>query len=144
MAPKSKPTGNCPDCKSSAKGKQCADPSSHQDEGHQAGSSAGASGSGQCAPTVPKKTKAQLKQDAEDAYIALQISDDSIEIDMRGGDPCHGLISCFLELPLLAIPARPGPSTLDISPAPSPLAPSSASSLHPLACNDTSSSASLR
>ena len=144
MAPKSKPTGDRPDRKSSAKGKQRADPPSHHDEGDQAGSSAGASGSSPRAPTVPKKTKAQLREDAEDAYIASQISDDSIEIDMRGADPRHGLISRFLELPPLAIPARPGPSTLDVSPAPSPLAPSSASSLQPPAREDNSSSASSR
>jgi hypothetical protein len=144
MAPKSKSTGDCPDCKSSAKGKQRADPPSHHDEGDQAGSSAGALGRGPHAPTVPKKTKAQLREDAEDAYIASQISDDSIEIDMRGGDFRHGLINCFLQLPPLAIPARPGPSTSDVSPAPSPLVPSSASSLQPPARDDNLSSASSR
>jgi hypothetical protein len=72
--------------------------------------------------------------------LQSQISDNLIEIDMRGGD----LISRFLKLPPLAIPARPGPSTLDVSPTLSPLAPSSASSLHPPAREDNLSSASSR
>jgi hypothetical protein len=116
MAPKSKPTSDRPNCNGPAKGKQHADPLSHPDKGDQAGLSAGVSGSSPHALTVPKKTKAQLREDVEDVFMADFILDNLYKIDLRGPDPWADLVMCFLQLPPLVTSARPGLSASDIAP----------------------------
>jgi hypothetical protein len=159
MAPKKNPQRDHPDHKPSGKGKQRAEAPSHHDEGDPADPSNRPSGSDQHFPPPKKKSKRQKQREEEEVEGELS-SDDSLLRDMGGPDPRKGLVDHFLKLPWATttvnpgsntIGARAGPSTMDMSPLPSPatqwcddFSSSTSSLLQPPVRDDNLSSASSR
>jgi hypothetical protein len=151
MAPKKNPQRDHPDRKPSGKGKQRAEAPSHHDEGDPADPSNRPSGSDQRFPPPKKKSKKQKQQEEEEEEGELS-SDDLLLCNMGGPDPRKGLVDHFLKLPRATttvnlgsntIGARARPSTMDVSPLPSPatqwrddFSSSASSLLQPPVCDD--------
>jgi hypothetical protein len=141
MAPKHNPQRNRPDQKPNPKGKQRAEPQSHDDAGDQAGSSSRPSGSSHNFPPPGRKTQKSKKRREEESDGTLS-SDDSLVRDMGGPDPRKGLINHFINMPRATTTVDPGENTLGVGAGPSAMnaspLPSPAFRLH----DDFSSSAS--
>jgi hypothetical protein len=158
MAPKHNPQRDRPDQKPNPKGKQCADPQSHDNMGDQAGSLSRPSGSSHNFPPPGRKTQKSKKQQEEESDGALS-SDNPLMRDMGGPDPRKGLVDHFINMPRATTTVNPGentlgvgagPSATDASPLPSPafrlcddFSSTASSLLQPPTRNDNSSSASL-
>jgi hypothetical protein len=95
MAPKRNPQRDCPDQKPNPKGKQRAEPQSHDDAGDQAGLSSRPSGSSHNFPPPGHKNQKSKKWQEEESDGALS-SDNSLVRDMGGPDPRKGLINHFI------------------------------------------------
>jgi hypothetical protein len=98
MAPKRNLQCDHPNQKPNPKGKQRADPQSHDDAGDQAGSLSRLSGSSHNFPPPGRKTQKSKKQQEEESDGML-LSDNSLVHDMGGPDPRKGLIDHFINMP---------------------------------------------